>query len=89
MIREKIIIREPAGIDLRLAGVLCEKAIEYSSEITLKRGKTSANAKSLLSVLGACIKCEDEIELICSGDDEIAAHDELCSILRRKEEKDN
>ena len=29
-----------------------------------------ANAKSVLSVLGACVKCGDEIELVCQGDDE-------------------
>ena len=33
------------------------------------RGNT-ANAKSVLSVLGACIKCGDEIEFICDGIDE-------------------
>ena len=81
MIKEKIIIREPAGIDLRMAGVLCEKAIEFHSEITLQHGKTSANAKSLLSVLGAGIKCKDEIELICNGADEVSAHDEICRII--------
>ena len=28
------------------------------------------NAKSVLSVLGACIKCGDEIEFVCEGEDE-------------------
>ena len=28
------------------------------------------NAKSVLSVLGACIKSGDEIELVCDGADE-------------------
>ena len=36
------------------------------------RGNT-ANAKSVLSVLGACVKCGDEIELICDGEDEANA----------------
>ena len=30
----------------------------------------NANAKSVLSVLGACIKSGDEIVLICDGEDE-------------------
>ena len=30
----------------------------------------TANAKSVLSVLGACIKSGDEIEIICDGADE-------------------
>ncbi len=29
-----------------------------------------ANAKSVLSVLGACIKCGSELEFICEGEDE-------------------
>ena len=33
------------------------------------RGGT-ANAKSVLSVLGACIKSGTEIELVCEGEDE-------------------
>ena len=39
------------------------------SHSTRRNGGT-ANAKSVLSVLGACIKCGDEIELICDGADE-------------------
>ena len=31
---------------------------------------TEVNAKSVLSVLGACIKFGDEIEFVCEGDDE-------------------
>ena len=30
----------------------------------------TANAKSVLSVLGSCIKSGDEIEVICEGTDE-------------------
>ncbi len=42
------------------------------------RGNT-ANAKSVLSVLGACIKTGDEIELVCEGADEELA---LASIVK-------
>ena len=34
------------------------------------RDRNTANAKSVLSVLGACIKSGDEIELVCEGEDE-------------------
>ena len=40
---------------------------------------TISNAKSVLSVLGACIKCGDEIEFICDGKDEEEA---LSAMLR-------
>ena len=32
--------------------------------------RTTANAKSVLSVLGACVKSGDEIEIKCDGVDE-------------------
>ena len=30
----------------------------------------NTNAKSVLSVLGACVKCGDEVEFVCDGEDE-------------------
>ena len=38
--------------------------------ITFTFRDSTANAKSVLSVLGACVKCGDEIELTCEGEDE-------------------
>lgn len=35
-----------------------------------EHGDTTANAKSVLSVLGACIKSGDEIVLVCDGENE-------------------
>ncbi|MDQ9887907.1 HPr family phosphocarrier protein, partial [Acinetobacter pittii] len=40
-----------------------------------------ANAKSVLSVLGACVKCGDEIELVCDGPDEQEALDSLVKAI--------
>ena len=34
-----------------------------------------------MSVLGACVKCGDEIELICDGIDEQAAMEALTSAI--------
>ena len=38
--------------------------------ITFSYRDNTANAKSVLSVLGACVKCGDEIEFTCEGEDE-------------------
>ena len=45
-------------------------AMRFTSKITFKYGNDVANAKSVLSVLGACIKAGSEIELVCEGEDE-------------------
>ena len=42
----------------------------YKRQITFRYRENTANAKSVLSVLGACIKSGDEIELVCEGEDE-------------------
>ena len=73
MVSQKITIKNPTGLHLRPAGILCKEAMQYKSLITFKFRENTANAKSVLSVLGACVKCGDEIELFCEGEDEDAA----------------
>lgn len=73
MVSQKITINNPSGLHLRPAGTLCNIAIKYQSLITFSYDGGTANAKSVLSVLGACVKCGDEIELVCEGTDEAEA----------------
>ena len=73
MVSQKVVIKNPTGLHLRPAGVLCKEAMKYKSLITFAYRGNTANAKSVLSVLGACIKCGDEIEFICDGIDEVQA----------------
>lgn len=70
MVSQKVTIKNPTGLHLRPAGILCKEAMNFKSLITFQYRGNTANAKSVLSVLGACIKSGDEIELVCEGDDE-------------------
>ena len=81
MVSQKVVIKNPTGLHLRPAGNLCKEAMQYKSLITFKYGGNTANAKSVLSVLGACIKCGDEIELICEGEDEAQALEALVTAV--------
>ena len=81
MVSQKVVIKNPTGLHLRTAGNLCKEAMKYKSLITFKYGGNTANAKSVLSVLGACIKCGDEIELICEGEDEAQALEALVTAV--------
>ena len=56
MVSQKITVNNPSGLHLRPAGILCNEAIKYSSAITFTFEGGTANAKSVLSVLGACVK---------------------------------
>ena len=73
MVSQKVTIKNPTGLHLRPAGILCKEAMKFKSLITFRFEDGSANAKSVLSVLGACVKCGDEIELVCEGEDEETA----------------
>ena len=70
MVSAKVVIMNLAGLHLRPAGILCKEAMLFQSSIKLKFNNRTVNAKSILGVLGACVKSHDEVEFICDGDDE-------------------
>ena len=70
MVSQKVVIKNPTGLHLRPAGILCKEAMQFKSKITFQFRDSTANAKSVLSVLGACIKSGDEVEFFCEGEDE-------------------
>ena len=67
---------------MRPAGIFCQEAMKYTSKITFQYGNNNeANAKSVLSVLGACVKSGDELVLRCEGEDEQEALSALVSLI--------
>ena len=70
MVSQKVTIKNPTGLHLRPAGNLCKEAMQFKSHITFSFRETTANAKSVLSVLGACVQCGDVVEFTCEGEDE-------------------
>lgn len=81
MVSKKVVIQNPTGLHLRPAGILCKTAMQFKSLITFTFENTTANAKSVLSVLGACVKSGDEIEIICEGVDEKEALETIVSAV--------
>ena len=59
MVNQKVVIKNPTGLHLRPAGILCKEAMQFKSLITFTFRGNTANAKSVLSVLGACVRCGD------------------------------
>lgn len=81
MVSQSVVIKNPTGLHLRPAGILCKEAMQYTSHINFKCRGNIANAKSVLSVLGACVKCGDEIEFSCEGADEQEALNAMVSAV--------
>lgn len=82
MVSQKVVIKNPTGLHLRPAGIFCNTAVRFQSSITYRVRNTTANAKSVLSVLGSCVKAGDEIEIICSGPDEAEALDAMVLAIK-------
>ena len=81
MVSQKVVIGNPTGLHLRPAGILCKEALKFESRITFRFKGHTFNTKSVLSVLGACVKSGNEIELICEGKDEESALEALIAVI--------
>lgn len=81
MISRKIMIRNPEGLHMRPAAIFAEEMGKYECEITIITDNDEVNAKSILSIMTACIKCGTEIDLKCNGADETEAMDKAVSLI--------
>ena len=85
MVSGKVKIKNPTGLHLRPAGLFCKTAMQFWCKIVIRKINKSedvtANAKSVLSLLGAFIKSGDEIEILCEGKDEEEALEEMVRIV--------
>jgi len=81
MVSQNVIIKNLTGLHLRPAGILCKEALRYPCSVKFRFGSIVANAKSVLSVLGACVKSGDEITLICDGREEEKALAEMVALI--------
>lgn len=83
MVSQKVAIKNPTGLHLRPAGELCKQAMQYKSLITFKYGDNTANAKSVLSVLGACTNPEMRLNLYAPAKTK-KKHKGCCSSSRER-----
>ena len=81
MVSQKVKIINPTGLHLRPAGIFCNEALKFECKVMFQIRDTTANAKSILSILGACVKEGDEIELICDGEGEEEALKAMVEIV--------
>lgn len=70
MVSDKVTIKNITGLHLKPVAYFCKEAAKFDCKIKLSFEDALVDAKSVLSVLGACVRCGDEIELICDGTDE-------------------
>lgn len=73
MITKKIVVLNPSGLHARPASNFVKITGAYKSKIDFVKDGKTYNGKSILSVMAACVKCKEEIELQIDGADEADA----------------
>lgn len=70
MVSQKVVVKNESGLHARPAGVLAKAAMKCSSNVWILAGDKKVQAKSILNIMAAAIKCGTEIEVQCDGEKE-------------------
>lgn len=81
MVSQKIVIKNEQGLHMRPAGVLAKAMTKYDCDVKIGIGEKEINGKSIMNIIGACIKCGTEIEIKCDGAKEEDALKEAISLI--------
>jgi phosphocarrier protein len=85
MIKEQVRIKDLGSLHLRPAKEISKVASQYKCSVKLMTDNVTANAKSIISLLGACVKFGEYVELVCDGEDEAEAFKVIRQILAAEE----
>jgi phosphocarrier protein HPr len=86
MLEKKVIINNPTGLHARPANDLCKLATSFKCKTILVKGEMEADAKSILNIIVAAIKCGTEIIVRTDGEDEATALAQLVSFIENLDE---
>ncbi len=81
MVSKKVKVVNSQGFHMRPVTTFVGAMGKYESDIKILSKGNEINGKSLMAIVAACIKCGDEIEVQCSGDDEDAALQEAVGMI--------
>ena len=81
MVSKQTKIVNPMGMHMRPAGMFANAMMKFDSDVNLVANGKTVNAKSIMNLIAACIKCGTEVEVQCSGPDEEAAINALVELI--------
>ena len=70
MVSQKITVTNEQGMHMRPASVFSQAMTPFASDVKVVFNGTAYDAKSVMMLMSACIKCGSEIEIQCDGADE-------------------
>ena len=77
MVKETFVIENETGLHARPATEIAKIAMKYKCDVNLVVNGKTINAKSPLMIMSAGIKSKTEVEILCDGEDEEKAIEEL------------
>ena len=82
MVKETCVIENETGLHARPATEIAKIAMKYKCDVNLVVNGKTINAKSPLMIMSAGIKSKTELEILCDGEDEEQAIEELKIFLQ-------
>lgn len=79
MIRQRVRVMNSTGFHARPVATHAKMVKKYQSSLTLVNNDREIPIKGMMSILGAGVKGNTMIDLICEGQDELAFMNELTS----------
>ena len=70
MVSQKITITNEQGMHMRPASVFSQAMTPFAADVKIVFNGNTYDAKSVMMLMSACIKCGAEIEIQCDGADE-------------------
>lgn len=70
MVSQKITVTNEQGMHMRPASVFSQAMTPFASTVKINFNGNTYDAKSVMMLMSACIKCGAEIEVECDGQDE-------------------
>ena len=77
MVKANVVIENETGLHARPATEISKIAMKYKSDINFLVNGKKINAKSPLMIMAAGIKSKAELEVLCDGEDEKEALEEI------------
>lgn len=82
MVKETFVIENETGLHARPATEIAKIAMKYKCDVNLIVNGKTINAKSPLMIMSAGIKSKTELEILCDGEDEEQAIEDLKIFLQ-------
>jgi phosphocarrier protein HPr len=84
MVQRDVVVVNVLGIHARPASLIVQTATPFDCDVWLEKDDTSANAKSIMSVMMLAAACDSKVTIKASGKEEQKAVDALALLFEAK-----